>query len=1498
MNFILIKFTFIFLFELTKEQECYESCETCDKKGDSEIHNCKSCKDSYYKLEDTSNCYQKNHPNYYFDLSSKKIKKCPYPCYECKYKTEPYCINCLPGYEFKSVNNECSKCNNNHYKFIYNKFDSCENNLNNKFCKKYETICVEDNNFKECPYKIPFYFNENKTCTNFEFIYDNSGNNNYRILNERFNNTIINNFIIISSNSIDEINYNTFSFLIDYDTGDLYLQNENYYFEEILLCKIKQNGREIEYKNIQGNTSFYGQENVMITINNKKYILNINKFNFSFIDFESNNTYQSSLEEMTNNDIINMESYRNILIPINKNLEEKSYLFGFINNAYFELIYYTFKTDDFKYYTKSKKTFKTIPNLKMVSCFQTKKNIIECLYINKDYNVEIILFNENFELLESIILNDNITDVNSNYFNKAILYKDEIGIYIYCYHYLEIKKLIKNTKDNKYRLKNYIPYITEKYIDIKTNNQFVNKMDLTRLSGNNFALLEMSESNSFIAFVTIFTLYNHNKYLKMRTYEINFRIYSNNYEFYDMLRAFNFNNYLGFGFSTKNPPSSGFIIIGYCNSTDPPSRKNLNDNPDFELILSNYTFIDNNIFSYILYGFKILNIPEENSGIFIASSINKNKICVNDILEKNDSIIFGFSKSSIITGEYTIEFAGITSENPNYDLIEEHAYYSKFYGKEDLKNFYKTEKFLGKTAQFIFNISNNIINNCEDNCESCLYNYKNKCLSCQSASKIIAQDKNECFSSSPGKEYYLNNSRNMFMKCHSNCDSCSQGPIYKINTYDDLISTNCDTCKSNYIKKEINGLINCIENKTCNTNFFIHKNEKICYDNDGKCPEHYPYLNTLTKECLRSCINLDSSICININRIKMSFEDYLNEIRKVIKNGTIDKILNESESGSYIIQENNITYQVTTTNNILYNISVSTIDLGECENELKDIYDIDDNKDLIILQIDFYFPDSLAPVVQYEVYHPDSKQLLNLSYCANYSINIEIPVEINEDELYIYDPKSDYYNDICNTTTSEYGTDIILNDRKQDYIDKNYSLCNDNCEYVGYNYETKQAKCECDILTEIKINLGEIKNLKIFEEFMDLSNSINIYILQCYTLLFSYIGLINNLGNYFILSIIILYICVIIYFYIKDIFQIKGIIDNILAYKRIKNFERNSKFEISKSNIMLKNKEKLNLSRDISSSPPKKKGNKEIESHKNSTNIRINMPCINIYKIKNNKERFKNKKNKKSLNKIKMNNKFKMNNVKKINIDNPELVEDFKIIDKKHKKYELLKLNDCELNALDYKEAIEFDKRTFLQYYWSLLKNNELFLFAFCPNIDYNSRIIKIFFFFFSFSLSLTLNALFFNDSTMHKIYINKGNYTFISRLPQIIISSLITSLINITIKGLSLSQKDIIYIKREKDIHFTIKKSRKTYKSLKIKFIIFFLWSFILLLFFWYYLGCFCAVYKNTQIYLLKDTFTSFLITLSYPFFTYLIIAILRIVALRDEKHSLKCIYKITSFF
>ena len=50
---------------------------------------------------------------------------------------------------------------------------------------------------------------------------------------------------------------------------------------------------------------------------------------------------------------------------------------------------------------------------------------------------------------------------------------------------------------------------------------------------------------------------------------------------------------------------------------------------------------------------------------------------------------------------------------------------------------------------------------------------------------------------------------------------------------------------------------------------------------------------------------------------------------------------------------------------------------------------------------------------------------------------------------------------------------------------------------------------------------------------------------------------------------------------------------------------------------------------------------------------------------------------------------------------------------------------DYELNWLTYKEAIRFDKRTNCEYYGSLIRNKQLFIFTFCSFNDYNSGIIK-----------------------------------------------------------------------------------------------------------------------------------------------------------------------------
>ena len=221
-------------------------------------------------------------------------------------------------------------------------------------------------------------------------------------------------------------------------------------------------------------------------------------------------------------------------------------------------------------------------------------------------------------------------------------------------------------------------------------------------------------------------------------------------------------------------------------------------------------------------------------------------------------------------------------------------------------------------------------------------------------------------------------------------------------------------------------------------------------------------------------------------------------------------------------------------------------------------------------------------------------------------------------------------------------------------------------------------------------------------------------------------------------------------------------------------------------------------------------------------------------------------------------------------------------------------LNDLELNSLVYEKAIIIDKRTYLQYYWSLLKRKNLLLFTFYPNKDYNLTSIKICLFLLSFSLLFTINGFFFNDDTMHKIYEDKGKYNLLFQIPQILYSSVISTFINMLLKQLSLYEKYILTIKQENNIRRMLENSKKMKKCLIIKFILFFILNYILLLFFWYFISCFCGVYTNTQIILINDTLISFALSMLYPFGINLLPALFRISALRAKKKDKKCLYQI----
>ena len=567
-----------------------------------------------------------------------------------------------------------------------------------------------------------------------------------------------------------------------------------------------------------------------------------------------------------------------------------------------------------------------------------------------------------------------------------------------------------------------------------------------------------------------------------------------------------------------------------------------------------------------------------------------------------------------------------------------------------------------------------------------------------------------------------------------------------------------------------------------------------------------------------------------------------NDINEGRLNNLLEDVLNKNKIDIYNSYEN-IKYQITSSFNQKNKIyeNISTLNLEQCENDLKINYNINPNDTLIIFKYDYYIREILIPIVGYEIFHPKTKKVLNSTICKknNNKINITMPVNINETQLYKYDPNNNYYNDRCNSHYNDKGVDMTIYTRKNDYNENNLALCLDNCDFEEYNNQTKQVKCLCaPQFNSSLITLDKIINKqKLLNKFIDIEETTNLDVIKCYKNLLSLKGLKNNIGNHIILSIILIYIISVFVFIFVDNKKIIDKVDKIAI------------------NIKNKNNSDLNLNNHIKIGSDKNK-NKNLIKIENTKSIRNN----------NNNDKDK------SSNKLMSKNKKKSNKKNKIEVN-----QEKNII-----------MNDSELNLAEFFEAKKLDKRNCWEYYFSLIKTRHPLLSAFLPNDDFNSKIIKICLFFFTLALSFVINSLFFNDRTMHKIYIDEGIFSFVYNLPKIIYSTIISAIISFLMEKLALSEKSILDMKNEKNIKDINNNATKTKKNLTIKFAFFFILSFIFLCIFWFYLGCFCSVYTKTQIYLLKDTLISFGLSLIIPFVKYLLPCLIRANLLKDSGKSL----------
>ena len=1034
--------------------------------------------------------------------------------------------------------------------------------------------------------------------------------------------------------------------------------------------------------------------------------------------------------------------------------------------------------------------------------------------------------------------------------------------------------------------------------------------DFIKIDNDRLAFLTMNYDQSAFyryLFVILFDLYNNCQKMGVRYYK--FDINSETISMFSKeITAYIYNGYLVFS-ATVLPVTintnrdnffSIFMLFGYANGTDSEieilpylsDTENYNSTNILYNELIKYLKIDNNIFGYEnAEQIKLISIPEE---IQFFNSVDNSSIENDEIMDMNSKIR---QKGNIIktNSYYYLEYQFIVKEPDYSKFYSENTLYSRFYGENDLSTYYTPKTFYGRTNTLKFKLCHNYCNTCLRYGES---NNEQKCETCS-------------------EEYSYNTLEN------SNSNCVPEG--YYFDRESELI----EQCNSE------------------NSKFYIDitNNKTICFKNNNECPNDYQDYDENTKECKYS--KYQESTNIKTSFIKQTYkieeitnkqkgtvmpinveteinnytsEDLLSnnssklnntneEIKKKIDN---EILINYNSSGESIEikGENNTIFQITSTDNeikrfnglFLNNNGLSVIDLGNCETLLKEYYNINNKTSLIIKK---YEQITIASErnIQYEVYHPITKEKLNLSICDSEPIDIYIPVELNEKLLNLYedlqnsgydlfDIEDPFYNDLCSPYKSENGTDVLLSDRKNDYYNNNYTTCQSNCQYSAFNSEYKFLKCECKVIVDdIDINDFNKFSQKIYKNFYDILKNSNYKTLKCYKLVFDLNHLKKNIGSFVVITFFVGYLCFFIIYIIKGISPlkeeaIKTVCDkfvdiNIIDVKKVlddKNLEdnKNEKEDIknfppkkrktvtAESGLALEKKE--NKKRKSSKLKKNKTINDKRKSKKENKISMIDEPKKDNFETKNNilekTEKNKVKKRRKSKNKIN------------------EEVKDAQ------------KLDDLDLNNLVYEKAIELDKRKFGQIYWNKLKTKHLFIYTFFSCYDYNLVYIKISRFLFLICTSMAMNVIFFFDSSMHKIYLDYGKYNFIQQVPQIIYSSIVSLIIEILIGILSYTDKNIYEIRQLKEYNPT--QVKKILNSIKLKLTIYFVITFIFFAFYWYLISSFCAVYTNTQIIYLKDFATSFSLGLIYPFAIQLCFSFLRIFALKENTKSRSLLYKI----
>ena len=1390
----------------------------------------------------------------------------------------------------------------------------------------------------DCDYDKPILKNSN--CIEGQCLSDEFQSNICKINNSLIKVQWFNKIIPVSST-----NY-TYVDIITMSNGDLIIESSSYPAQlKRIFYGLKKNGRSyFSYKgkktsyytlNATGKRfeSFISSINLNGSENNTEYLLSVPKDtdkNCELYDFENDITYEVNLKTFFGVQTFTFES-KAIKLTSNNDY----YILGICGTKwnpqatyYFylmKLLFTSLDIENFNPIINSTRTYSS--NSRFISCFESKSKYIICFYQNVTLYYVIGVYDHD---LNSLTFANIIQGTSAEkIFFKGIHYKDDAGAFGF---YININE-------------DYIFYIIFKTYDITNNiiNNYFDNIplieinnnvapayegmlnDIIKLSDTKICLISFSKDKKKLK-VVIINNYSDNKII-IRYY------YSDFHNLYLMTAVTElglslYNNFISMAFSGKhdyNTQQSYLIIFSYPNSTDFDIvlSDNVKSFKNYLINLRDYCSIENNLFGYIYYGIKIIGFSK---GYQLLSAKTKNEIKEEDILIDDDEVELVIDKKLNIPQKGRIKFSMVLTE-PDYNEYIQYSpendttHCNSCEDEEEIFNNNKN-KYVGRISYYTIIIDPDILSNdCNnENCAYCLIDDL-ACITCKYSFKLSDDGMKKICLSNETNNIELTSTELEISNGTNNIELISN----KLEALESLINEPIISSELVFSGSISNSLINKPNVEDTIINFYETNS------NENKI-NNCTYEEIIKNECQKGRVS-DSQI-------------------KEIKKNILNKNYTENKT-NIIIKTENIIIQLSTLEDQRDSDipEVSNIDLGDCENILKDANGISRSESLIIYKTDIKSEDLSLTYVQYEVYDPISLKKLNLSVCNQVQVSINVPVELfenieilcdslNQSGYNIFNKNDSFYQDICSTYTTINGTDILLSDRKKDIYTQSQSqiICQNDCEIKSYNPTTKKAKCDCSIndYAEESLTNSDIKDLfsknVIEDNFYNTLSKSNFRVMKCYKLLYK--NIIKNIGEIIMTVILLLFVILMIIFCLTGEKRINKYINFILGNRQIdvnkpkksifNNTKRNKiKKKAKNTSLFKKNGKSKKSIENAKEAPPKKykkknktkNENKDIKTRNESKDYKSSLNklykdniFLNINIINSKNKKIKNKKNKiqresftlKPKNNISRQNlcqrksyrycsakiELNDNSKEKVNRRNSNL-------DLNTFKYRFL--NDQELNSLEYIIAIELDKRTYFQYYLSLLKKKHLILFTFIPINDYNLMTIKIALFLISFSLYLSINGFFFTDDEVHKVYQNNGIYNIIIQIPKILYSTLVTSIINIILKTLSLSEKNILELKEITDNEQRIKKSEEIKSSLKIKFIIFFILSFLIMVFFWYFISCFCAVYINTQKVLIKDSLISFCLSMVYPFGLNLLPGIFRIPALRAKNKNKICLYKIS---